>query len=671
MPAERYRIEVQPDLIERLSRAQPISALAELIWNALDADSTRVAVRLHYGDLGLRQITVSDNGHGIPHDEAARLFTRLGGSWKTRGGRTKTRERILHGYEGRGRFKAFALGRVADWAITYKNGGGDRLTYTVSMIESNLREVSIAEESPGHEDGTGVEVTISEPHKDFRSLEAKNSVQDLTEIFALYLKDYRDVSITIDGYAVDPTGAIADAAEFSLKPIEEDGETHPITLEIIEWRAASKRALYLCNEQGFPLSQVPARFHVGDFQFSAYLKSSYVSQLHEQTILELAEMHPVMAASIEEAQQRIKDYFRNQAAKRARSVVEIWKEEKIYPYEGDASSPIEVAERKIFDIVAVTASNYMPEFESVSQRNKALHLRMLRSAIEKSPNELQLILNEVLNLPQRKQSELAKLLRESSLSAIISAAKIVADRLKTLQGLEAIIFDPGMKARLKERSQLHQMLADNTWMFGEEFALSVSDQSLTAVLRKHKKELNDGTVIDRPVKHINQERGIVDLMFSRALKNHRAEGLEHLIVELKAPKVKLTAKETTQIKGYAFSVSQDERFRDLNTRWSFWLISNDMNDYVTREMQTSNVPRGVLFQADDRALTIWIKTWSEIFAENKARLQFFQEKLEHQVDQGSALKHLQERYKDFVEGVITEDGTSAEDQSVPVESSDT
>ena len=160
-------------------------------------------------------------------------------------------------------------------------------------------------------------------------------------------------------------------------------------------------------------------------------------------------------------------------------------------------------------------------------------------------------------------------------------------------------------------------------------------------------------------------------MFSRALKNHRAEGLEHLIVELKAPKVKLTAKETTQIKGYAFSVSQDERFRDLNTRWSFWLISNDMNDYVTREMQTSNVPRGVLFQADDRALTIWVKTWSEIFAENKARLQFFQEKLEHQVDQGSALKYLQERYKDFVEGVITEDGTSAEDQSVPVESSDT
>ena len=252
MPPERHNVEIQADLIERLSRARPIPALAELIWNALDADSTLVVVRLDYGDLGLKRIAVSDNGHGIPRGEAPKLFTRLGGSWKMRGGRTKTLQRMLHGYEGRGRFKAFALGRVADWAITYKNGAGRRLTYTVSMIESNLREVRIGEESSAPQEGTGVEVTISEPHKDFRSIEAKSSVQDLTEIFALYLKDYRDVRITIDGHDVDPNAAIAGSVEFDLDPIDEDGVTRPVKLEIIEWRAASRRALYLCNEQGFP-----------------------------------------------------------------------------------------------------------------------------------------------------------------------------------------------------------------------------------------------------------------------------------------------------------------------------------------------------------------------------------------------------------------------------------
>ena len=392
MPTERHTVEVQADLIQRLSRAKPIPALAELIWNALDADSTRVVVRLEYGDLGLKQIAVSDNGHGIPRGEAPKLFTRLGGSWKRRGGRTKTLQRMLHGYEGRGRFKAFALGRVADWVITYKNGEGSRLSYTVSMIESNLREVRVGEESPAHQEATGVEVRVSEPHKNFRSLETTNSVQDLCEIFALYLKDYRDVCITIDGHDVDPNAAIVGSDEFDLDPINEEGQTHSVYLEIIEWRAATKRALYLCNEQGFPLSQVSTRFHVGDFHFSAYLKSPFVSHLHQKEILDLAAMNPALTASIEEAKGRIKEYFRDRAAERAKSVVDSWKEDNIYPYEGEASSPVDAVERKVFDIVAVTASDYMPDFESVPQRNKALHFRMLRSAIEKSPNELQLIL---------------------------------------------------------------------------------------------------------------------------------------------------------------------------------------------------------------------------------------------------------------------------------------
>ena len=52
----------------------------------------------------------------------------------------------------------FALGRVADWAITYENDEGNLLTFTASMIQSNLREVRIGEESPTHRENTGVEV---------------------------------------------------------------------------------------------------------------------------------------------------------------------------------------------------------------------------------------------------------------------------------------------------------------------------------------------------------------------------------------------------------------------------------------------------------------------------------------------------------------------------------
>ena len=453
MTEHSYTVEVQADFLERQAKAKPVQAVAELIWNGLDADATRVDVRLEYGELGMTKIVVRDNGQGIPFEEAPLLFTRLGGSWKKAGGHTKTKNRMLHGYEGRGRFKVFALGRVADWRVTYRTDTGDLRSYDITMFEDNIREVRITDAEDVAAGESGVEIEVSELHREFRSLEPDNAVQELAEIFALYLKDYRDVSIFYEGQRVDPGAVIAATQIVSLADIDDDGVTHPVELEIIEWRTVTTRALYLCTEQGFPLSKVATRFHIGEFHFSAYMKSPFITKLHGEAQLDLAEMNPLLNDCIEEAQQTIKTYFRERAAERARTVVDEWKAENIYPYEGAVTSALEDAERKVFDILAVTASDYMPDFQTATAKKKAFDLRMLRTAIEKSPQELQIIMNEVLGLPKRKQEELAGLLQEASLSSIISAAKLVADRLKFLSGLEMILFDPGMKARLKERSQ--------------------------------------------------------------------------------------------------------------------------------------------------------------------------------------------------------------------------
>jgi len=71
----------------------------------------------------------------------------------------------------------------------------------------------------------------------------------------------------------------------------------------------------------------------------------------------------------------------------------------------------------------------------------------------------------VLELPKQKQEDLAKLLRKTSLSAVISSAKMVADRLEFLRGLETMLFDTDLKKHFKERTQLHRILAENTWPF--------------------------------------------------------------------------------------------------------------------------------------------------------------------------------------------------------------
>ncbi len=656
-----YSVEVQADFLERQAKAQPIAAVAELIWNGLDADATKIAVDLENDHLGgLQRIIVTDNGHGIPYADAPTLFRNLGGSWKKHGARTKSLQRQLHGQEGRGRFKAFALGAAADWKTTYARDG-QLFRYEITILEHDIRRVSIAEEAPvnGHAP-TGVTVVVSDLKRNFISLKPENSAQELSEVVAIYLKSYRDVVIIIGSERIDPATAIFKTWELQLTPIEdEDGHSHPVSVEVIEWRRQTKRALYLCNEQGFPLSQVETRFHVGDFHFSAYLKSSFIRILHQDNRLELAEMVPALVSAIEEARTKIKEIFRERASERAKIVVEDWKAQNIYPYQGEADTQIERAERQIFDIVAVTVQEAAPEFNEIPRPQIALHLRMLRHAIERSPTELQRILDEVLRLPKRKQKELAVLLDETDLSAIISAATMIADRLKFLHGLRIILFDHEAKERLKERSQLHKILETNTWIFGEEFNLWASDKELTTVLKTHKEKLDPQLIIDEPVKLLTRKRGIVDLMLARSQKRHRADDYEHLVVELKAPKVTLTSKELTQIKDYALSVSRDPRYhRVAGVRWHFWLVADKYDDFVQSEIASGPDPDRRLVNRGQN-VSVGVKTWGEILDENNARLQFVKQALEHNADDGQALAFLEERHREFLEGVILQDDEDA------------
>lgn len=151
MAAEQYPVEVQSDFLEKITRARPIPALAELIWNAFDADATVVDVSFEYNDLGsLDAIVVKDNGAGIARTDAPGFFRFLGGSWKKSKSHTAS-GRFLHGQEGRGRFKAFALGNVAEWAVIYRQDG-KCWSYTIRMTALDIRHVNVSDEAQVNDD---------------------------------------------------------------------------------------------------------------------------------------------------------------------------------------------------------------------------------------------------------------------------------------------------------------------------------------------------------------------------------------------------------------------------------------------------------------------------------------------------------------------------------------
>ena len=162
---------VQDDFVARQTRAKPIPALAELIWNGLDADATTINVEFAHDDLagGMSRIVVYDNGDGFPRDEAKVLFGNLGGSWKRQTRHTKRSKRMIHGQEGRGRYKAFALGQAVEWKVCFEDGPSNR-AFEIKLLDADLTDVSISADEPAPDRTTGVIVEITDIRRGFPSV---------------------------------------------------------------------------------------------------------------------------------------------------------------------------------------------------------------------------------------------------------------------------------------------------------------------------------------------------------------------------------------------------------------------------------------------------------------------------------------------------------------------
>jgi len=665
---KKFKVQVKSDHLEKLTSSSPESALAEMIWNAIDADAKRVEITYKESDLGLiEEIKISDDGTGIPYEEAEHLFSSLGGSWKLT--KLKTEQgRFLHGRDGKGRFKAFKLGQRVHWDVTYHTSTETR-SYTISGRKQSLDEFTITAEKPVKDTGHGVTVRIQDLESQFAILDKNKAIESLLPLLALHLSRYPQIEVFIDGEKIDHEKMIMNRTNYSLDDATID-KSMTVELEIIEWndsfssKTRPQRELWFCDAKGFPLEKYQRQIRgTGEFGFTAYLKSEFLEVQHSHGLLVLSEMEPTLSVITDIALKLIKDHFRGRLLESNRDQLEEWKAENVYPYEGDPQSTVEEAERQVFDIVALNLNHNLADFGKADATTKKFQFRMLRQAVERSPGELQAILNEVLNLPKDKQDELAELLKDVSLVGIISASKLVSDRLKFLTGLEQILFDDGYKKHLKERSQLHRIVAQNTWLFGPEFTLSVDDESLTAVLRKHAKQQGLDVIVDHPVKRLDDTTGIVDLMLSRSIPRNHSDELEHLIVELKAPKIKVGSPEIQQIESYAFAVAKDERFGGQKTRWHFWVMSNSVNDYAEMKRTQVNYDYGIIHKSTSPDMVIWVKTWSQILQENKHRLQFVKQKLDYNIRAEDGLAYLKKTYAEYTKGLNPPPPASEETQN--------
>jgi Histidine kinase-, DNA gyrase B-, and HSP90-like ATPase len=638
----RFTVQVDADQFDRLARpTQPLPAVAELVWNSLDAEAQTVTVSIALTELeGIDYVVVTDDGHGMTNEDAIRDFRKLGGSWKkvgTAGRRlSKNGKRSLHGSQGEGRFRAFALGRTAEWT-TMAGGAAGTLERTVITGSMDSSEFAVSDPEELATGTPGTTVKLTQPRNYVSRLLAPQAPTWLISRFAVYLVKYPQVAVTYDGTKLDPDLILDRHTEL---PLDDGlgGEHGQPQLRILEWKSEVtiiRPSLVLCDENGVALHELEDIDTAGNIPFTAYVTWAGFS-VHANDLL-LADLgHAAISPVVDAARQAVREHLDTRAGEQRVEIIERWKAENVYPYKQPAKTPIEQHERRVFDAVATTAA------PAVSREPKAakLSLRLLQSALAESPDALYRVLQEVLDLTPDQLADFDQLLERTTLASLIHTSKLITDRLDFLGELEGMLFDEESKKRLLERKQLQRFLANGrTWVFGEEYGLAVDDKGLTKVLHAHLALLGDETSVLDPVTDTEGHTRIVDLMLSKA--SFASDRRQHLVVELKRPRLILTQTELNQITNYAVAVIKDDRFKAPTVTWDFWLVGDAMDDVLYELTRKPDTPG--LYQRGQN-YRIWVRHWAEVLEENRQRLHFYRQHLDYQPGEDTNLEETLRKY---------------------------
>jgi hypothetical protein len=646
--SKKIDLGVERDHIESLTKANGVNSLAELIWNALDADSTIINVEYSKNRLdAIEELSISDNGLGLRYDKAQEVFGRLGGSQKktepnSPGGRQ------YHGKEGKGRYKALALGDLVTFKSKYKNR--DQCNeFSITLDRNNLTysEISDQKTLPKTKQETGFTAIIQNVNQEAanQAIDSK-SRKELEQKFASYWISYPDFNIFFNGHKLEFESLIKNTEQTEI--VTKDGDLdYRFIIKIIEWKVDIKKKAYLCNVKGIPFQELNLGIRT-TLPISVFIQSVYIEKLHRENKIDLENFDDLLQGIYGEAKKFARDYVRKRLHLYSGEYIKDLKSRGIYPYKEKADNLIEESKRQVFDIVALQVHEFLPHFDDQDDKSKQFTLSLIKESLEKDSSSLQKILTEVVELPEEKRAELVEILEVTSLSNIIDTMTEIKNRLNLINGLEQIIYDTELNKTVKERKHLHKIIVRETWLFGDKFTYGVDDITLKNVLKAYLKDSLKREDFQEIVDSEDNSdlRTIPDVCLWQQFSMGNA-GKENLIIELKKPTVDAGFEEKTQIESYATKVTNDPRFPKNETRWKFLLVTKDIKTEIEPLLNQKNRKYGHVSEGDN--FDVYILPWGHILSEAKVRHEFIKEKLNLNLqDNKQGLEYLKGKYKEYL-----------------------
>lgn len=617
-------------------------ALAEYIWNGLDAKAQNVTVSFHYNDLdAINEISVKDDGHGIPHHEIDRKFGVFLDSEKKKARNTSKRiSSETHGKDGIGRLTFFSFAGKAEWHTVYVNEN-EKYSYSITIDSDELilyPLTQLKKVDPNTPTGTTVKF-FNISTKNFSPTSAE-FIEFLTCEFCWRLLLQKNLSITIGSKKLEASDNIEESSSYCPVYLKEP----TAVVDFIRWKnklhREYSRYYFLDSNGDEKFTDFTSLNKKGDkFFHSVYIKSSYFDKFsfstspENQTELEFGASNTKgdwFKSAVTQTDNFLRDERKHFLRKSKDDLIDSFEQKGILP-SFNSKNFWEVAKHNHLTETVGELYNLQPNlFSGGTIEQKKIFVRLIDQLLDADEAEmLYQIIGQVLELGTEEKEELLGVLKSSRLRSVIKTAKLIQDRYRAVEQIKLLNWDSSLGA--KEVPHIQTFMESHFWLLGEEFALVVAaEKDFEQALRELYIKLNtekDST----PINHADKNKEM-DILLVRQDKRHGK--IYNVVLELKHPNKKIGKKYIQQVETYFEVISSEARFNASNMIWSYYLIGNEFDSTGIVENRLENAkPHGepsLIYKVKNHS--IYVKKWSEVITDVEIRHQFLNDRLEIQRD---------------------------------------
>lgn len=619
-------------------------ALAEIIWNGFDAQATEININFSPNQIDyINELIISDNGTGIDFSNLNETFGAFLDSIKRK---SFQRSSYVRGKKGKGRFSFIAFAHTATWFTTYLDFESGKLLDYEIIINANNKDVYKDENHKiSSLTSTGTKLVLSNLFNvtgySFNNEEILSFLRNEFGWFLLLNQD-NNYKLSINGEAIDFQNIIADHEIFEKAIKDANDHTHSFTITYVRWneKIGDKFYYYFLNDEKKESYKQLTSYNNNAISFyhSVYVQSSFFNDFTPSAddtsapLFGINQSNPVFKVLLKTLQQIIEDkqksFVRNDAADQ---LIAKYERNGIFPKFNN--NKYEQAKRK--DLVDVVKEIYCIQpkiFKGLNETQEKTSIGFINLLLDSNEREnILTILEDIVQLSVEERENLATLLKKTSFNKIVKTINLIENRFKIVDLLRTLVFD--LKQFTNERDHIQHAIAENYWLFGEQFHLVTANEGFENLLSNYLYIIDNAAQNNQPQIDDSEKNRRPDIFMCRQRSlpdplDHDGELEENIMVELKRPTVTIGKEQLRQIEDYMDFITRQDAFNAQTRIWKFYVLSNKVDDYCRKQYEEFKDKGKRYLVKSWGNLEIFAMTWDDVFKSFEIKHKYLLDKLD-------------------------------------------